>query len=131
MTYIVQGNYDINRAGHPESYFRERYTFIDFRGDLLISPLSNWGYNNTIITASHDISGGAWTEPMIMKSVRVEDYAWITSNCTLYDCRIGHHAILAIGAVVAHMNVDAYTMVAGNPARVVARWDGGRWCKVE
>ena len=130
MSFTVIGNWNDLAAGHPKNYFSERYTFMDFRGDLLISPLSHWGYENMIITLTHDISPGRYTEDLIMKSVRVDDWAWITSRCILYNCHIGHHAILAIGAVVANMDVEPWTIVAGNPAKVVARWSDSKWTRV-
>ena len=127
MNYTCIGNYEIIKAGHTEHYFMERYSFMDYRGRLRISPKSIWGYGNAVITATHDISSGEWTEPMVLCGVTVEDYAWITSMCVLYNCTIGHHAIVSVGSVVSQMVVEPYTVVSGNPARVVARWDGERW----
>jgi acetyltransferase-like isoleucine patch superfamily enzyme len=125
--YTLVGTFDRNKAGHSEEYFKERYTFLDCRGRLKISPLSNWGYNNTIVAATHDISSGQFAVPMNFVDVVVEDYAWITSNCILYNCYIMHHGIVAIGAVVSGATVEPYTIVAGNPARVISRWNGKEW----
>jgi len=56
-------------------------------------------------------------------AIRVEDYAWIGNNCTiLKNVTIGKAAIVAIGSVVTK-NVEPFTIVAGNPARVVKRLD--------
>lgn len=127
MSHVFIGNFDRNRAGHEESYFIQRHTNIDFRGDLDISPLSEWGYFNTVITTSHDIELGSYSPGMITKKVLVDDYAWITSQCILYNCIIGHHAIVSIGSVVANMTVEPYTIVAGNPALPIKKWDGEKW----
>ena len=55
--------------------------------------------------------------------IRVEDYVWIGNNCTiLKNVTIGKAAIVAIGSVVTK-NVEPFTIVAGNPARVVKRLD--------
>lgn len=127
MTYTAIGHYDKEKAGHAEPYFVERHTFIDYRGLLKISPLSYWGFGNMVITAKHNIMQGEFEAPMIPVNVTVEDYAWITSGCILYNCRIQHHAVVSIGAVVSGLDVEPYTVVAGNPAVVVAEWDGKRW----
>jgi len=60
---------------------------------------------------------------MVYKQVVVDDYAWVTSGSILYNCHIEHHGIVAIGTVVKNMTVKPYTIVAGNPAVVVAEWD--------
>lgn len=134
MTYRPIGQYNKSKAGHPEQYFAERYTFIDYRGDLRVSPLSYWGYRNTVITASHDVlRTGGFTGAMLFKRVWVDDYAWITSGCILYNCHVGHHAIVSIGSVVCNMEILPYQVVAGNPAKVIAWYDleNKRWRRQE
>ena len=130
MSYISIGTYDQNKAGHPEHYFAERHTTIDYRGKLKISPLAQFGYRNMIITVSHSILNGQFSPKTIKKQVTIDDYAWITSGCILYNCHIMHHAIISVGAVVSGMVVEPYTVVAGNPAVPIARWNGQRWEKL-
>lgn len=130
MNYTSRGSYSREKAGHPEVYYIERFTFMDYRGRMKISPLSFWGYDNKVITATHDISRGVWTEPMVISCVEVDDYAWITTSCILHDCRIGHHAIVSVGSVVNHMVVEPYTVVSGNPAQVIARWENSHWIRI-
>ena len=56
-------------------------------------------------------------------AIRVEDYVWIGNSCTiLKNVTIGKAAIVAIGSVVTK-DVEPFTIVAGNPARVVKRLD--------
>jgi len=53
----------------------------------------------------------------------IEDDAWIGFKATiLKGVHIGRGAIVAAGSVVTH-DVPAWTIVAGNPARVVKRLD--------
>lgn len=53
--------------------------------------------------------------------VRIEDYAWIGSRATiLKNVTIGRGAVVATGAVVTK-NVEALTIVGGNPARVIGQ----------
>jgi maltose O-acetyltransferase len=57
--------------------------------------------------------------------VTIEDDAWIGFKATiLKNVRIGRGAIVAAGAVVTH-DVAPWTIVAGNPARVVRTLDTG------
>lgn len=127
MSHVFIGNFDRNKAGHEESYFIQRHCNVDFRGELQISSSAEFGFFVTVITTSHDILQGSYSPGMITKSVTIEDYAWITSNCILYNCVIGHHAIISIGSVVANMTVEPYTIVAGNPAIPIRKWDGQKW----
>ena len=56
-------------------------------------------------------------------AIQVEDYVWIGSNCiVLKNVTIGKAAIVATGSVVTR-DVEPFTIVAGNPARVVKRLD--------
>lgn len=130
--YICMGVFNEQKAGHPEHYFSERYTWLDFRGELRIAPTAEFGFQNMIITQSHDVYTGEFRGPTIDKKVIVEHHAWITSRCILYNCVIGHHAIVATGAVVRNMTVPPYTIVEGNPAKVCKRWneETKKWEKV-
>lgn len=100
---------------------------IDYRGDLRVSPLSYFGFGVTIITQTHVIDKGSFTPYVKNKSVIVDEYAWITSKSILYDCHIMHHGIVSVGAVVDGITVEPFTIVAGNPARPVAKWNGTKW----
>ncbi len=53
----------------------------------------------------------------------IEDEAWIGANVVVTaGTHIGRHAIVAAGSVVTK-NVPAYSVVAGNPARVIKLYD--------
>ena len=114
-------------VGYPRSYFDRRGCIIDCRGPLIISGKSHWGFGITVLTQSHDI--GAWPDPgsVIPYGVTVEDEAWIFSFSILAGCVIGERAVVAAGCVVRGQTVAPNVMVAGNPARVIARWKDGRW----
>lgn len=82
--------------------------------------------NNVIVsqgaylcTASHDISSR--TMDLITKPITVGDNVWIAAKAiVLPGVTIGEGAVVGCGAVVAK-NVEPWTVVAGNPARVVGR----------
>jgi acetyltransferase-like isoleucine patch superfamily enzyme len=130
MEYLLMGQFDEETAGHNEHYYAERLTFLDTRGGFFADPTCQFGFGVRIITATHDISEGNFGH-VLSCPVYIEANAWITSFCILYNCRIGHHSVVSIGSVVANMTVPPYTVVAGNPAIAVKRWNGKKWVKVK
>jgi len=114
-------------VGLPPSFFTQRFIDLDCRGALTIDATSNWGFYITVITQSHSIAEGQWTMRAIDRPVIVGPLAWIGSRAVLYNCIIGDGAIVSVGTVVRSAEVKPYTMVAGNPARVIARCVGGKW----
>jgi acetyltransferase-like isoleucine patch superfamily enzyme len=105
------------KVGLPKSYFEIRGCFIDARGPLEIAATSVWGFEVRVYTESHDISTGK-VGATVPYGVVVEDGAWIGSHSVLAGCVIGQ-------------TVAPGVMVAGNPARVVARWNGAEWAPVD
>lgn len=113
-------------VGLPESYFRKRGIFLDCRGPLVIDKRSVWGFGVAVLTESHDISEGK-VGRVTPYGVTVEAGAWIGSCAVLAGCHVGTGAVVAAGTVVRGQTVAPGVMVAGNPARVIARWNGQRW----
>lgn len=120
-------------AGHTAQYYRERGCRIDVRGTLKIHPSSRWGFYATVITLSHQrsqsdtLADGA----LVDRPVIVGPEAWICSGALLYNCIIGEGAIVSAGAVVRSQEIKPFVMVAGNPARVIARLIDGEWQYIE
>ncbi len=114
-------------VGLPWKYFEIRGCFLDCRGPLMISATSQWGVRVAVLTESHEIEAWPQLGPVIDYGVAVQDGAWIGSYSLLTGCTIGENAIVAAGTVVRGQTVAPFTMVAGNPARVIARWDGKEW----
>ena len=57
--------------------------------------------------------------PKSGRDVVIEEGVWISSNATVVGpCRIGAHAVVGVGSLVLK-DVEPYTVVAGNPARVL------------
>lgn len=81
-----------------------------------------------VITLSHDPAD--YNKGVVPKPVIIHKNAWICSRAILYNCEIGEGAVVAIGAVVRSMKVEPFTMVAGNPARVIKKFVNGKWVKV-
>ena len=118
-------------VGLPAEYFLIRGIFLDTRGPLMIDAESVWGFRVMVLTQGHDISNGV-VGAVVDKGVVVEKGAWIGSGALLNNCHIREGAIVAAGAVVRSQTVEPYTMVEGNPARVIKRWDEARreWARV-
>jgi len=111
----------------PWDYFQKRSCFVDCRGPLVIAAGSIWGFGVQVLTVSHDIEAWPTMGPTIPYGVTVESGAWIGSLSLLTGCTICAGAIVAAGTVVRGQMVVPGVMVAGNPARVVARWNGTKW----
>lgn len=71
-----------------------------------------------IITAKHDINSP--TFEAAYERIIIGDYAWLATNCiVLAGVTIGDAAVVAAGAVVTK-DVPPYSVVGGNPAKVIA-----------
>ncbi len=115
-------------AGLPKEYFDKRGCFIDCRGPLVIDKTSKWGFGVVVLTESHAINAGAENLGAVVPyGVTVGPGAWIGSQALLAGCNIGARTVVAAGTVVRGQTVGPDVMVAGNPARVIARWDGNKW----
>ena len=54
-------------------------------------------------------------------NIIVEDEAWIAANCVvLPGVTIGKHSVVSAGSIVRR-NVPAYSVVSGNPAKVIKK----------
>lgn len=73
-------------------------------------------------------------QPLISKgSVVIEDQCWLGFGCEILSgVHIGKHSIVAARAVVTK-DVPAYSIVAGNPARIIKlyNFDTKQWEKVK
>lgn len=118
-------------VGKSKDYFEARHIQLDCRGPLTIDAESDWGFFITVITQSHNVK--RWDTEQVcgpnvtQRGVMVDKRAWIGTGSLLYNCHIGEYAIISVGSVVRSCEVRPYTMVAGNPAHVIARWQNGHW----
>lgn len=117
-------------VGRDVGYFTARRTWLDCRGPLTIHKTAAFGFGVKILTLSHDMSGGEFMIKAIKKPVIIDEGAQIYSFSLLYNCHIKHHAVVACGSVVRSMTVEPWTMVEGNPARVIKKWDGEQWIRI-
>lgn len=71
-----------------------------------------------------DINKPISEQPLISKgSIVIEDDCWLGFNCEILSgVHIGKHSIVAVRAVVTK-DVPPYSIVAGNPARIVKQYN--------
>lgn len=92
-------------------------------GEITVGEYAFFGHNVSVLTGTHDwTTFGAERQTAVPKSGRdvvIEEGAWVSSNATVVaPCRIGAHAVVGVGSLVLK-DVEPYTVVAGNPARVL------------
>lgn len=119
---VGKENFDEEKHGWPLSRYLGLGTLLDCRGDLTIHPTVTFGYNVTILTASH-LYNEKGLGRRFLRKVRIDEHAWIATRALLYNCWIQEHAIVAAGAVVKNAIVPAWSLVDGNPAAVIGRWN--------
>lgn len=100
-------------------------TLIGPRVDVYNKAQVTLGDNVTIsqdaylCTATHDITSS--TMELVTKPIVVKDGAWVAARAiVLPGVTIGEGAVVGAGAVVAK-DVPPWTVVVGNPARVVGK----------
>ncbi|WP_106530718.1 acyltransferase [Chitinophaga niastensis] len=108
-------------------------------GNVLIGPVT---IGNNVIMAQHVVLSGlnhGYTDPDVpvslqpcsIAAIQVDDDCWIGANSVITaGVHIGKHAVVAGGSVVTK-DVPAYSVVAGNPARVIRQYQAatGKWEK--
>lgn len=99
------------------------FTLIDGIGGLRIGRGCDISTGAKILT--HSTARRCVTERRLnqldVASTIIEDHVFVGTNAVvLMGCRIGHHSIIAAGAVVLEGTIaEPYSLLAGVPARVV------------
>jgi acetyltransferase-like isoleucine patch superfamily enzyme len=109
-------------------------------GNVIIGPVT---IGNNVIFAQHIVLSGLNHEyrdintPIVDQKVTVapivvEDDCWIAANSVITSgVTIGKHSVVAGGSVVTK-DVPPYSVVAGNPAKLIRQYDPktGNWERV-
>lgn len=122
-------------------------------GDVIIGERTRIGIGNTVIGpvkigndimfaqnvvlsglnhSYEDVSQPIHLQDVSTAPIVVEDESWIAANSVIVaGVRIGKHSVVAAGSVVTR-DVPPYSIVAGNPAKVIKRYnaDTKSWEKV-
>ena len=122
-------------------------------GDVLIGDRTRIGLSNTIIGPvkvgndvrlaqnvvlsglNHnyaEIDSPIHEQGVSTKPIEIEDESWIGANVVIVPgVTVGKHSIVAAGSVVTK-DIPAYSVAAGNPARVLKQYDfkTNQWKKI-
>lgn len=105
-------------------------------GSVVIGPVT---IGNHVIIAQHVVASGLnhsyeninvpiRQQPVVCSPILIDDECWIGANAVITaGVQIGKHSIVAGGSVVTK-DVPAYSVVAGNPARVIKQYNPERQC---
>lgn len=102
------------------------FTMISYSGRFIMKKNSCTAVGLTVVTGNHGREIGQWFNVSatnhsedIEKDVVVEEDVWLGTNVTLLSgVKVGRGATVGAGAVV-RTNVPPYSIVTGNPAKVV------------
>lgn len=87
---------------------------LDGRGGLTIGSNVSISEGVKVLTASHDLQSAAFE--LQLRAVRIADWVWIGADAiVLPGVTVGEGAVVGAGSVVTR-DVEAYAIVAGNPA---------------
>ena len=134
-----------NKFSLGEESTIEDYTAINNGvGDVIIGDRTRIGLSNTLIGPvqigddvrfaqnvvlsglNHNyasIDSPIHTQGVSTKPIIIEDECWLGANVVVVPgVQIGKHSIVAAGSVVTK-NIPPYSVVAGNPARLLKRYD--------
>lgn len=84
------------------------------------------GDNVYVADAAHgfaDVGEHVMSQPLVKGSITIGDRAWLGKNCVVtHNLTIGENAVVGANSFV-NRDVPPYTIVAGNPAVPIKRYD--------
>jgi acetyltransferase-like isoleucine patch superfamily enzyme len=125
---IIEDLCTVNNGSGPVEIGHDTMVGI---GSVLIGPVQ---IGSKVIIAQHVVMSGLnhiyedVDQPIVDQLVRtapiiIEDECWIGANAVITaGVTIGKHAVVAGGAVVTK-NVPPYSIVAGNPAKIIKQYN--------
>ena len=94
------------------------------RGGIKIEDDVMIAANVSLITNNHDM----YDRPVLLcKPIHIKKGAWIGANATILPgVTVGEYAVVAAGSIVTK-DVPDYTVVAGNPAKIIKELDRSKF----
>jgi len=103
-----------------------QWSFISAEGGLSIGDNVSIGHRCSILTTEHEFRDKARpikSQPLAYLPVSICENVWVGANVTiLAGVSLPRGTVVAAGAVVTRSVEDEYSIVAGVPARVIARY---------
>jgi acetyltransferase-like isoleucine patch superfamily enzyme len=94
-----------------------RFTYLDGRAGVEIGDNVNISHYTLVQTLTHDPQSPDFV--CLIKPVVIESDSWVGARVVILPgVRIGRGAVVGAGSVVTK-NVPSYSIVAGNPARII------------
>jgi len=104
------------------------YAYFDGVGGISIGQCTIIAPECTIITSNHNYDESKiemlpFNNELIIKPVKIEEFCWIGRNVMIMPgVIIGKGSVVAAGSVVTK-NVEPYSVVGGNPAKLIKSRD--------
>ncbi|WP_406162473.1 DapH/DapD/GlmU-related protein [Streptomyces canus] len=95
--------------------------FTAVRGNVVLGDGVRIGAHTSLLGFNHSMAPDrpVYRQPLTSRGIRVGDDVWIGSHVIVVDgVTIGDHCVIGAGAVVTR-NLPAWSVAAGNPARVL------------
>ncbi|MGK3939676.1 acyltransferase [Streptomyces caeruleatus] len=102
--------------------------FTTVRGNVVLGDGVRVGAHTSLLGFNHSMAPDrpVFRQPLTSRGIRVGDDVWIGSHVVVVDgMTIGDHCVIGAGAVVTR-DVPAWSVAAGNPARVLRDRREGR-----
>jgi acetyltransferase-like isoleucine patch superfamily enzyme len=133
-TIVSEGTwFNINKNRVNNAIQIGQYCFIGKRNfftagkAILLEDFVSTSVNCNFLGESHQIDDPS--KPYWLSDVRnvdtiiVETNVFIGANVTILgNCLIGYGSVIGAGSVISSMNIPPFSLVVGNPARIVKRY---------
>lgn len=110
------------------------YGFVNAAGNVTVGDNVLCADKVNIVAENHgyaDINTPIRNQPCTPGEIVIGEGSWLGINVTvLAGTTIGKNSVVGANSVVKG-HFDDYCVIAGNPARVVKRYDGKEWVKVK
>jgi acetyltransferase-like isoleucine patch superfamily enzyme len=139
IKFVSQGNGGLNIVGDIENFkiastsHLKSNTYIECIGGVEIGEYFHPGKDLVILSTNHNYDGDKipYDESYVKKPVIIKDFVWFGIGVRILPgVTIGEGAIIGMGSVVTK-NVPAYSIVGGNPAKVIKYRDIDKFKKLK